>query len=176
MSYKHLFVFSLFTVVLTGCVGSMPKSADLLVQNAQGGKMFSKKDSFEVQQPVSKVAAVLKEKSAECLQRQINSSHWEQQGSFQVHRERSIDLTPIMQVTKERARLTVQLKDVSKGNINLGGMPPEGWYVMVVDAYPLDKHKTRVDSYFQYTGYDGMYAAVKPWVTGANAGCPDLTQ
>ncbi len=175
MLYKHLIVFSLFTGVLTGC-GSMPKTADLLVENAQGGKMFSQKDSFVVHQPVSRVAAVLKEKSAECLQRKVTSSHWEQQGSSNVHRVQSVSFTPIMQITKERARLTVQLKDVSQGTTNLGGMPPDGWYAMVVDAYPVDKSTTRVESYFQDSGYDVMHAAVKPWVTGTNTGCPDLTQ
>lgn len=174
MSYKHLFVFSFFTLLLTGC-GSMPSTPDLLVQNAKGGKVFSKKDSFVVQQPVSKVTAVLKEKSAECLRRRVDMSYWEQQGNFRVKREHSVTFTPQMKLGKERARLTVQVKDVSQGTTNLGDIPPNGWYVMVVDVRPVDQRTTRVESYFQYTGYESMHAAVKPWVTGKNSGCPDLT-
>ncbi len=156
--------------MLGGC-GSMPKTADLLIQNAKGGSMFSKKDSYEVKRPISQVTAVLKDRSSACLNKQLTTSYW-QNGLKHVHIN---VLTPKVDVAKDKTRLTVQVKDTSPNVIVVGSPPPDGFYQMVVDAYPVDKHTTRVETYYQST-YDGMFNAIKPWVTGASEGCPDLTQ
>ncbi len=169
MSYKRL--FTLLAILLTGC-GSMPKTPDLLVQNAKDGKMLSDKDVFEVKRPLSQVTAVLKEKSAECLQRNVETSWW-QNGT---RRQQIITLTPKIVLSKDHTQLTLQTKHTEAGTFNAGGMPPDGWYMMVVNAYSTDNRTTRIESYYQESSFKGAFTAIKPWVTGANSGCPDLTQ
>ena len=81
--------------------------------------------------------------------------------------------TPKVTVGKNRTRLTLQMKD--ENSIAVGGPPPEGWYQMVVDAYPVGSNSTRIESYVQ-SAQKAPFTSVKFWATGANMGCPDLTQ
>ena len=171
MNYRALFVVFLSALFLAGC-GSMPKTPDLLVENAKGGKMFSEKDTFEVKQSLASVTAVLKGKLSECFKKQIEVNYW-QYGTY--HHDVYM-FTPKLSASKEKARLTLQKMNDSVGTANLGGMPPEGWYMMVVDAYPVDKGTTRVETYFQDTDNKNVFTAVKAWMTGTNTGCPDLTK
>lgn len=156
--------------VLAGC-GTPSNTPDLLIQNVQAGGMFAKKDSFEVKRPISQVTAALKDRSSACLHKRLESSYW-QNGLRHVHVE---VLTPKMAVSKERTRLTVQVKDESPNTVVVADPPPDGFYQVVVDAYPVGKGTTRVETY-SMSAYDGMFTAIKPWVTGASDGCPDLTQ
>lgn len=133
--------------------------------------MFSDKDFFEVKRPLSQVSAVLKDKSTECLQRKIELTWWERG----LHRRQVTAFTPKMTYSKDRTRLTLQAKIV-EGTTELGDIPPDGWYLMVVDAYLVNANTTRIENYFQHTSYKGAFAAIKPWVTGTNTGCPDLTE
>lgn len=173
MSYRSFFVISILASFLAGC-GTLPKTADNVVESVNANEIYSKKDTFEVKQPLSKVAAVLKEKSAECFRKRTEHTNLQATGIGTTgYRTTTIDFTPHVLVTRERVRLTVQLKDVSTGNINVG--PDEGWYVMVVDAYPVNKQTTRVESYFRNNDHEAMQPAVKSWLTGNTAGCPDLS-
>ena len=172
-SRKSLFGLLASTVlafVLAGC-GTPPSTPDMLIQNVQAGGMFAKKDSFEVKRPISQVTATLKDRSSACLHKRLESSYW-QNGLRHVHVE---VLTPKIAVNKDRTRLTVQVKDESPNTIVVGDPPPDGFYQMVVDAYPVGKGSTRVETHFQ-SGYDGMFTAIKPWATGTSDGCPDLTR
>jgi hypothetical protein len=168
--FLRLLASAALASVLAGC-GSMPKTPELLIQNAKDGGVFSKKDSYEVKRPISQVTAVLKDRSSACLRKQLSTSYW-QGGLKHTHTE---VLTPKVAVGRDKTRLTVQMKDISPNVIVVGDPPPDGFYQMVVDAYPADKGTTRIETYFQ-SGHDGMFTAVKPWVTGASDGCPDLTQ
>lgn len=169
-SLLGLLALAALASMLGGC-GTMPATADLLIENAKGGSMFSKKDSYEVKRPVSQVTAVLKDRSSACLSKRLTFSHWE----GNLRRTHINVLTPKVTVGRDKTRLTVQVKDESPNVIVVGNPPPDGFYQLVVDAYPVDKNTTRVETYYQST-YDGMFTAIKPWVTGSSEGCPDLTQ
>jgi hypothetical protein len=176
MSFRNFIGLSVFALFLAGC-GTMPATPENVIDDVKAKEMYAKQDTYEVKVPISKVAAVLKEKSSECLQKSIRSTNLQSTGIGTTgYRTTSIVLTPHVLVTKERVRMTIQHKNVSQGTGNLSSMPEDGWYIMVVDAYPVDKQTTRIESYFRYTNYDVMQSAVKSWLTGKNMGCPDLTQ
>lgn len=167
---RALFIAAITAVSLSGC-GSFPKTPDLLVENAKGEKMFSEKDVFEVKKPLPQVTALLRKRSAECLQQDVTVRA--PRGSMMAtdtHR-----LTPKVEVTKNRTRMTMQKKTIT-GLGEMGDIPPDGWYILVVDAYAKDKTTTRVESYFQFSAFKGAFTAIKPWMTDPDAGCPDLTQ
>jgi hypothetical protein len=175
MTYKNFFVVSLVALFLGGC-GSMPKTPELLIQNVNGGAAFSEKDTFEVKQPIATVSEVLKKKSHECFEQEIShTSQGDTTGGIRMDRHITRQLTPKVVVGKQHTRLVVQAK-TTQGSTELGDIPPDGWYMLVVDAYPVNKNTTRVETYYQQTSFRGAYTAIKPWITGTNMSCPDLTE
>ena len=138
--------------------------------------MFSDKDVFEVKRPIAQVTEVLKKKSAECFRQEISFiSQGDSSGGIRLNQRQVRAFTPKVIVDKQHTRLTLQVK-TTEGATELGDIPHDGWYMMVVDAYPVDKSTTRIESYFQQTGYKGAFTSIKPWVTGTNSGCPDLNE
>lgn len=176
MSYKNIIVFPLLALFFAGCVGTFPKTPDLLVQSVKSEEMFSEKDTFEVNRPLAQVSEVLKKKAHECLGQDVSfTAENGTVGNIRSQRTESRQLIPKMVVGKQHTRLTLQSKNTG-GSTELGDPPPDGWYIMVVDAYPVGASKTRVESYYRFTMFHGAFTAIKPWVTGTNMGCPDLTQ
>jgi hypothetical protein len=54
--------------------------------------------------------------------------------------------------------------------------PEGGYYLLVADAYPVDKSRTRVQMFGPSIGYDVLIRAIKGWASGENLGCPDMTK
>lgn len=174
MTRINFSVFAFLVVLLAGC-GSMPKTPDILVKNAKDGAMMSEKDVFEVKRPIAQITEMFKKKSAECFRQEVSSTLHDASRGIKLNRREVRAFTPKVLVSKQLTRLTLQ-SNVTEGSTSLGDIPPDGWYMMVVDAYPVDKNTTRVESYYQSTAYHGAFTAVKLWATGTNMGCPDLTQ
>jgi hypothetical protein len=76
----------------------------------------------------------------------------------------------------QKAELHVQ--QTFKGNVIVPGkVPSGGLYMLVADATPVDKGRTRIDVYAPSMGAgEVMVRAIKGWATGENLGCPDLTK
>lgn len=175
MKYGKWGVLASFILVLAGC-GDMPRTPDLLVGNAKDGAMLSEKESFVVNKSLGEVAGVLKRKSNECLRRNVSfSAMGDSSGGIRMERRETRKLTPKLHMNGHHARLTVQVL-VTEGSTDLGDPPRDGWYMIVVDATAKGAHRTQVDAYYQHTQFHGAYAAIKPWVTGTNMSCPDLTE
>jgi hypothetical protein len=86
-----------------------------------------------------------------------------------------VSYKPTVRVTREKAELHVQ-HHFESGVQTVHQEPPGGYYLMVADAVPLDKNRTRITIYRPSMGYDTMAAAITGWATGKNVGCPDLTK
>lgn len=168
------------TALLASCAsiyGTYPSTPDFLVQNAKDGKIITDKDIFEVKRPFAQVSEVLKNKAHECLRRGISfTSQGDSSGGVRLKQQNIRELTPKVIADKRRTRLTLQVKSTDGNTVNLAPPPPDGWYMMVVDVYPVDNHTTRVESYYQQTSFKGAFTAVKLWANGTNMNCPDLTQ
>jgi hypothetical protein len=175
MSCRKLFVFSFIALFLAGC-GSAPKTPDMLVENANSKGMFSEKESFEVGKPLAQVSDLLRKKSHECFDQSISFvAHGDSSGGIRMDRRETRQITSKVAADRQHTRLTLQVKSTG-GSTDLGDIPPDGWYFMVVDATPEGKNKTRVETYYQHTQFHGAFTVIKPWLTGTGAGCPDLTQ
>lgn len=161
-------------VLLAGC-GSMPSTPDLLVQNVKDNKMFAEKDIFEVKRPIEEIAEVFKKKANECLKQTVTSTSRDSTAGVTTTRREVRSYKPMVVVSKQRTRLTLQSKTI-EGATELGDIPPDGWYMMVADAYPVSKNVTRIESYMQWPGTRAPFMAVKHWASGTNMGCPDLTK
>ncbi len=80
-----------------------------------------------------------------------------------------------MLVTEKKAELHVQ-QHHERGVINVSKEPDGGYYLLVADASPINKTKTRIELYRPSLGHGVLIQAVKNWATGENVGCPDLTK
>jgi hypothetical protein len=48
--------------------------------------------------------------------------------------------------------------------------------MLVADATPIDKSRTRIDIYGPSVGTDTLVRAINGWASGDNLGCPDMTK
>ena len=157
-----------------GC-GSLQQSrtADELRNNVKTGTAFTSKDVFEVKKPYRQVSDNVRKKWMECL---------DSRGTSAIHRGGntfgSVTNTykPKAAVSERRTELTLQHRQTGTGVTQLGGPPPEGFFIIVTDIYPVDKNASRVEVQKHIPGFDGVMKAVHNWAEGTNMGCPDMAQ
>ena len=82
---------------------------------------------------------------------------------------------PTVVVAENKAELHLQ-QHFDQGVVTVSKEPAGGYYLLVADAQPIGKKKTRVDLYRPSMGHGVLIQAVRNWATGENVGCPDLTK
>lgn len=158
------------TVLLAGCVTHHPQTAEEFRQAVPGGFM-AKTEEFEVTRPFREVAETFRKKAPECLKVTIRTTS-QSTTSYQVI---VTSYKPTVVVTKSRAELHVQQYHQA-GVMKVTKEPEGGYYLLVADAYPVDKNRTRVQLFRPSMGYDVLIRAIKGWASGENLGCPDMTK
>jgi len=154
---------------LSAC-GSMPQTAQEF-REAIPTAFTGEVQHFEANRPFREVARTFQAKAPECLNvsvRTVSQTGTSYQNIVAVYR-------PTVLVSDKKAELHVQRK-YEKGVISPYKEPEGGHYVLVADATPVDRGKTRVDIYGPSKGLDVLIKAVKGWATGQNVGCPDMTK
>ena len=156
--------------LLAGCASQAPQTAEEF-RKAAPSAFMAKTETIEVARPFRDVAATFQKRAPECLEVMVKSIS-QTATSYQV-----IDAAykPTVVVTGERAELHVQ-QDYKRGVIKVYTEPAGGHYLLVADAYPLDKNRTRLQLFEPSMGYDVLIRAVKGWASGENLGCPDMTK
>ena len=159
--------------VVSGCASLQSKTADDLRTNVKSGGSFTSKDIFEVKKPYRQVSDTLKKKWLECL---------DSTGRSAIHRggntfgSATNTYTPKAATNDQRTELTLQHKVSGKGITQVGGPPPEGFFIIVTDVYPVDRGTSRVEVQKHTPGYDAVMKAVRGWAEGSSMACPDLSQ
>ena len=167
------FVFMTTVVVsLFGCA-SRPKTADELRGNVKGGAMFSSLEVFEVNKPYRQVSDALKIKWFECFDSTTNTSFHRGGNTFG---SQTNTYKPKSVISAQRTELTLQEKVSGVGLKQLGGPPPDGFFIIVADVYPKGKNATQVDLQKHVPGLTDAMKAIRQWADGTNMGCPDLSQ
>ena len=170
MKNTIILTIALFSVMLSGCVTHHPQTAEEF-RKAVPGAFMGKVETFEVNRPFSDVAKTFQKKAPECLNVSVKTTSQTRQ-SYQVI---VTNYKPTVLVTEEKAELHVQQHHAA-GVLNVTEEPNGGYYLLVADAFPLDKKRTRVDIYGPSIGHGTLIKAIKGWATGKNVGCPDLTK
>jgi hypothetical protein len=63
------------------------------------------------------------------------------------------------------------------GGVIIPGKEPQGGlYMLVADATPIDRSRTRIDIYAPTHGANTVIKAITGWATGEHVGCPDMTK
>jgi hypothetical protein len=169
MSSK-LAVLGIVAILAGGCAGKMPQTADEFRQMAPGAFMVQVQ-SFEVKRPVREVGETFRRRAPECLNVTVRTTS-QTPGSYQVI---TTAYKPTVVSGAERAELHVQQNHLT-GVMKVRKEPAGGYYLMVADAYPVDRGRTRIQILGPSRGYDVLWRAIRGWATGENLGCPDLTK
>ena len=157
-------------VSLSGCATHHPQTAEEFRQAAPGAFM-GKKETFEVDRSFKDVARTFQKKAPQCLNVRVKTTS-QTTTSYQVIVTR---YKPTVKVSSQRAELHVQQHHES-GVLKVTKEPEGGYYLVVTDAYPVTKNKTRIVIYRPSMGFDVMIKAIKGWASGKNTGCPDMTK
>jgi len=158
-------------MVLAGCAAKQPMTAQEFRSAITQGAMMTKKDVFEVNRPFRAVADTFRKRGPECLGVTVRTTTTQPGVSHQV-----VDAAykPTVVVTSERAELHVQERH-TRGVVRATEEPGDGHYLVVADAYPVDKNKTRIEL-FGPTGGPGalIIRSVRSWASGESTACPDF--
>jgi hypothetical protein len=168
-SFPLLF-FILASTLFAGCAITHPQTAQEF-REAVPGATFAKTESFVVDRSVGDVTRTFQEMAPKCLNKRIKSTS----SGYMHHQVIVTDYNPTVRVTQTRTELHLQ-QDHVQGVMNVSNKPQRGYYLLVADATPVNKSKTRIDMYAPSVGYGNVNKAIKGWAAGKNVGCPDLTK
>ena len=166
---KQLFA-AVATTLLAGCVTQMPQTADEF-RKAIPGAFLTKTETYEVNRSLREVAATFQKKAPECLNVTVRTTS-QTTTSYQVI---VATYKPTVVVGTERTELHVQ-RQFQQGVMKVHKEPEGGYYLLVADAYPIERGRTRIQLYGPSGGHDVLYRAINGWASGENLGCPDLTK
>jgi hypothetical protein len=156
--------------LLAGCAVNYPQNAQEFREQAPGA-MFGQKQTFEAKRPFRDVAKTFQVKAPECLNvsvRTVSQTSTSYQNILAIYK-------PTVLVSTQKAELHVQ-RHFQSGVIVPGKEPEGGLYMLVADATPIGRNRTRIDIYGPTRGADALIRAVSGWATGENVGCPDMTK
>lgn len=168
MKRKIALTAALFATLLPGCV-TMPLTAQEFreaVPKARSAEM----ETFEVNRPFREVAATFRGRADKCLAITIRT----RSSTAQSYQDYTTTYKPTVVVASDRAELHLQ-RHLSN-TITVSPEPEGGYYLMVVDAFPAGRNKTKVVMYRPAWAFDVLIRAVKGWASGETLGCPDLTK
>jgi hypothetical protein len=157
-------------LILSGCSLSHPQTAEEFRLAVPGARM-AKVDTFEVDRSFKKVAETFKKRAPKCLNKRITTTS-RTNTSYQVI---TTKYNPTVVMSKDRVELHLQ-QFHEQGVMYITEVPEGGYFLLVADAYPIGKNKTRVDIYRPSFGYKNIITAIKGWASGKTKGCPDLTK
>ncbi len=162
---------AVLAILLPGCAVQYPQNAEEF-RKAVPGAFMAKLQTFETNRAFRDVARTFQARAPECLNvsvRTVSQTGTSYQSYLTIYK-------PTVVVNERKAELHVQRHYQGGGIIVPGKEPPGGLYMLVADATPVDRSRTRIDIYAPTHGADTLIRAVTGWATGQNLGCPDLTK
>ncbi len=164
---------AVLAALLSGC-GTMGRTPDKLISQVKNMNDPSAIEKYEVNHPLARVTATLKEQAKRCLAVTVTDTH---EGNYPGTRQTDVlTYTPRVTAGAHRTRLTLQKGFGAEVRMVGEDKPePDGWYIMVVDAYPAGPNRTRVEAY-SGNGTNAAFKAVRHWIEGDNLGCPDMSR
>jgi hypothetical protein len=171
MKNSVLLALSILVLLTAGC--GAPQTAEEFRKMIAPEPPMAKVVNLEVDRPFSEVTASFKKMAPQCLDKRIKTTstranRYGGQTSVVVS-----DYTPTVVSNDNKTEVHVQMKYVS-GVKSIGKEPEKGNYLLVADAEPAGKDKTKVTIY-SVSVYKKLIAAVENWSKGDHL-CPDLTR
>ncbi len=161
--------YTLGALLLTGCISHPQTAQEFRV--AIPDAFMAEVETIEVNRPFTEVATTFKKKAPQCLDVRIKTVS-QSNTSYEVL---IAQYHPTVIVGSKKAEIHLQ-RHYETGVMNVSEEPKNGYYLLVVDAIPITKDKTRIIFYRPSMGFDSLVTAIKGWASGTNLECPDLTQ
>ena len=171
MKYFTTIILLISGALSSGCSMKQAMNAEEFRQMAPQS-MFGKIETFEVKQPIRKIASNFKKKAKECLNISLERTSCFSNGYGQSCSTTMMHYNPRVLSNNKRVELHVQM-DI-EGAVTFSEVPKGGMYMLVADAQYIGKNKSRIDLYYGSYGSDLMVKAIKGWASGRTKGCPDL--
>jgi hypothetical protein len=156
--------------VLASCAQNYPQNAQEFRQAAPGAFMGTK-HSFEANRSVREIGKTFEARAPECLNVRVRTVSQTSTSSQNIVARYKATVV----ATADKAELHLQ-RHFESGVLVPGKEPPGGLYILVADAVPVGKGKTRIDIYGPSKGADVLFRAINGWASGDNLGCPDMTK
>lgn len=154
--------------LLSGC-GTMGTTPEKLISQVKGMHKPEAIQNYEVDRSLADVSAALKDRAAQCLAVTVTTSY---RDGYAYHVDTTV-FTPHVKGDKRHTRLTLQEGYGPNVHVIGGDKPePDGWYIIVLDAWAEGPHKTRVESY-SGRGDTDTFKAIHHWVDGSSRSCPN---
>ena len=166
--HNHIYIVIL-SVLVHGCAGHMPQTADEFRQELPGA-FLGEVEKFEINRSYTDIGKSFQEMAPQCLDVRIKTTS-QTNMSYQVIVTK---WNPTVKISGQKAELHIQQLH-EKGVLNVYETPEKGYYMMVVDAIPLGRDSSEVVMYRSSIGNKALIKAIKGWAAGKNIGCPDLT-
>lgn len=168
MKTRFLSYIAIFSI-LSGCAGHMPQTADQFRKELPGA-FLGEVEKFQVDRSYTEVGKSFQKMAPQCLDVRIKSTS-QTNTSYQVIVTK---WNPTVMINDQKAELHIQQLH-EQGVLNVYEVPEKGYYMMVVDAVPLEKNRSEVVMYRSSVGNKALIKAIKGWAAGEKIGCPDLT-
>ena len=153
-----------------GCAMNYPQNADEFRRDLPGSIMGSVQ-TFETNRPLRDIGRTFQSRAPECLSvkvRTVSQSSTSYQNIVAAYK-------PTVVVSEKRAEIHLQ-RHYERGVLTPGKEPEGGHYMLVADATPLERNRTRIDIYAPKAGADAVIRAISAWAKGESTGCPDMTK
>lgn len=167
---KKLAVLSTAAVLLAGCAGKMPQTAEEFRQMAPGAFMVQVQ-TFDVKRSPREVGETFRRRAPECLNTTIRMT--ESGPGHHMVVDTAYKATVI--AGGDKAELHLQQKHL-RGVVKVYDEPADGRYLFVVDVLPTGARASRVQIIGPSKGYDVVVRAIKAWADGSSTACPDMTK
>lgn len=166
----------LTTLMIGGCF-TIPVTPDMMRESARSSS-FGREETVHVQRPFDAVVSSIAQRAPTCLRGGVRVTTTQGNAATGITTStRNVYYTPKLVRKGNRAELYIQ--QMVKGTILVGEnkdkIPPEGWYIMVVDIIPAASGGTQLKFYRTFN-LDIVATAITQWAKNTGSGCPDLTK
>ena len=168
MKNPYIFCAAIAGILLSGCVGHMPQTADEF-RTELPGAFLGEVEKFDVSRSYTDIGKSFQKMAPKCLDVRIKTTS-QTNTSYQVIVTK---WNPTVKITDQKAELHIQQLH-EQGVLNVYEAPEKGYYTMVVDAIPTGKKTSQVVMYRASVGNKTLNKAIRGWARGENVGCPNL--
>ena len=161
-------------VALGGCAMLQPPPTAEAFRREASAALLPRTGTLEVRRPLREIADAFRKKAPECLDLTATATVKTITDYQEIIRTYVTTYRPTVLESAQRVELHVQWR--TQGEIHLSPPPARGAYRLIVDAYPLEGDRARLQWFAPSAADDFLVHAVQGWATGEDMQCPDFTR
>jgi hypothetical protein len=157
----------MFSLVVAPACMHIPQNRQQFVAAVREGSSFTEVEDKTIERGFDSVVAMLTQKSDECLAKDVDRTGY---AGSQLEVASGKYLPVIEQKGQNSVEFTLRVQHSPRPI----GAPEGGVYVIAIDLSREGASRTKATLYTATMGYDDIVAALRAWLAGENAECPEL--